>query len=285
MNARALFFAALVATGCGPREAPTCDRACLKGVLDSYLDALTKHDASRLSMSPAAKLTENGRTMALGEGLWKTAEAVTYRLDALDPTSGQMASETVVRENGELAHYLVRLKVDASGKISEVETILCRKGEQDLFAPDKLTTTPALYTQVVPAADRSSRNEMSAMADAYFTAVQTEGSANYKPAPLAVETNRFENGIQTTNVPIFGLPAASASEQLDKGFFKGLTLAHRRVPVIDEERGIALGIVVMQTALPHGVLLGEMFKISGGRIRQIQAVMVNHPNDGRTGWN
>ena len=292
MKTRVLVITAAIVTviGCGPREATpqaACDRACLASVLDAYLDALTRHDTSKLPTSSSVKFTENGRAMALGDGLWKSAEAITYRLDAIDPVGRQAATEAVVREHGELAHLLVRLKVDESQKITEAETIVCRKGQQDLFGPERLTTKPALYAEAVPASERSTRGQMAAMADAYFTAIQTEGSADYRPAPLAADMNRFENGIQTTNVAIFGMPAASASEQLEKGFFKGLTLAHRRVPVIDEERGIALGIAVMQIqqSAPQGLLLAEMFKISGGQIRQIQAMLLNHPNDGPTGWN
>ena len=43
--------------------------------------------------------------------------------------------------------------------------------------------------------------------------------------------NRFENGVQTTNVPVMGKPAMSGAEQLDKGMFKGLVIDHRRFPV------------------------------------------------------
>ena len=281
---------ALAATGCAsPGVAPgACDRGCLKGALDLYLDALVRHDSSKLTTSPSLKLTENGRQASLGGGLWKSATAITYRLDAIDPSTGQVATEAVVREGADLANLMVRLKVDDRRRISEIETIICRKGQQDLFGPDRLTTTPPVYAARVPETERSTREQMAAMADAYFTAVQTEGTADFRPAPLAAAANRFENGIQTTNVPVFGLPAASAAEQLERGFFKGLTLVHRRFPVIDEDRGIALGIVVMQIpqqSAPQGILLSEMFKISGGKIQQIQAVMVNHPNDGPTGWN
>lgn len=264
-----------------------CDRACLKRTLDSYLDAMTKHDASKLPVSKSVKFTENGRALKLGEGLWKTADAVTYRLYAIDPVGGQAAAEAVVRENGELANFLVRLKITGR-KIAEVETILCRKGkgQQEICGPEKLTATPPLYLEVVPAAERSTRGELTAAADAYFTAIQTEGTPHYKPAPLAADANRFENGIQTTNVPIpsMNLPAASASEQLDKGWFKGLGIADRRYPVLDEEHGIALGIVLMPYEPGKSFLLAEMFKVSGGKIREIQAVLVDHGSQ-PTGWN
>jgi hypothetical protein len=33
-----------------------------------------------------------------------------------------------------------------------------------------------------------------------------------------------------------------------------------------------------------GILISEMFKIAGKQIQQVQAVMVNVPNDSTTGW-
>lgn len=291
MKTRVFFFVATIAMAAGgmrattPARAGGCDQVCLKGMLDSYFDALPKHDASKLPTSPSVKFTENGHEITLGEGLWKTASAVTYRLDALDPQSSQAAAEAVISEKGQLANFLVRLKVDGK-KISEVETIVCRKGQEEIFGPEKLTVTPPLYTERIPVSQRNRREQLIAAADAYFTAIQTEGSDQYKRAPLAADANRFENGVQTTNVsiPTIGLAATSASEQLDRGVFKGITITHRRYPLVDEEHGIALAIVLMHVPKFGGLLLGEMFKISGGEIRQIQAVMVDQPDDGPTGW-
>ena len=88
-----------------------CDRACLQGFVDSYLDALAKHDPSKLPVAPAVKFTENGKELKLGEGFWKTAGASTYRLYALDPESGNAAAQAVVEENGGLDTFFVRLKL------------------------------------------------------------------------------------------------------------------------------------------------------------------------------
>ena len=99
--------------------------------------------------------------------------------------------------------------------------------------------------------------------------------------------NRFENGVQTTNVPVLGNPAMSGAEQLDKGIFKGLVIDHRRFPVVDEKHGVVVGLVLMHANMNGqigGILISEMFKIAGKRIQQVQAVMVNVPNDSDTGW-
>jgi hypothetical protein len=266
-------------------QASECDRARLKGVLDSYFAALLKHNPSGLPLSSRRKATENGHPVKLGEGIWKSAEAVTFRLDATDPEGGQAGAESVIKDGSGLALLLVRLKVTGN-QISEVETMLPQKGGA-LFGPDKLTATPAMYLELVPAAERATREQLASTADLYFTALQTEGTSQYNPAPLAADANRFENGIQTTNVPfdLFHKPAATTEQQMDEAWFKAWVVTDRRYPVLDEQRGIVLAIVLMQISPSQAVLLSEMFKVSGGKIRQVQAVLVDVPHDGPTSWN
>jgi hypothetical protein len=279
-------FLIVTISAVGLQAANSCDRACLQGFVDSYLDAMSKHDASKLPVADSVKFTENGNAMKLGEGFWKTAGASTYRLYALDPQSGDAGAQAVVAEKGELDLFFIRLKIKDK-KIAEAETLVCRKGQAGFFAPEKMTTAPALYSQPLKEAEQSTRSQLIEDASAYFTAVQTEGTKDYRSAPLAADMNRFENGVQTTNVPILGSPAMSGAEQLDKGIFKGLVIDHRRFPVVDTEHGVVVGMMLMHANMNGqmgGILISEMFKVAGGKIRQVQAVMVNVPNDSTTGW-
>lgn len=280
----AITAAALQAAG--KTSSGKCDRACLQGFVDFYLDALAKHDPSKLPVAAPVRFTENGKEMKLGDGFWKTAGQSSYRLYALDPAAGDAAAQAVVAEKGDLDPFFVRLKLKDK-KITEVETLVVRKGQAVFFAPEKITTAPAIYSETVPDTDQSARSQLIRDASAYFTAVQTEGTPDYKEAPLAPEMNRFENGVQTTNVAVMGNPAMSGSEQLNKGIFKGLVIDHRRFPVVDVEHGVVVGLVLMHTnqnGEKGTILISEMFKIVAAKIRQVQAVMVNVPNDSTTGW-
>ena len=49
-----------------------CDRACLEGLLDRYVDALVARDPSRLPAADTVRFTENGQRLELGDGLWRT---------------------------------------------------------------------------------------------------------------------------------------------------------------------------------------------------------------------
>ena len=65
---------------------PTCERQCLIGFVDRYLDALVAHDPSRLPLVKDVKYTENGAQLQLGDGLWGTVQA-RRRATAATPAS------------------------------------------------------------------------------------------------------------------------------------------------------------------------------------------------------
>ena len=264
----------------------SCDRACLQDYLSQYLIALEKHDPLSLPVTTSVKFTENGELLRLGEGFWKTAGAVgAYKLYILDPEGGAAAMQTVVKEKDTVVQMLLRLKID-SKKISEIETLVVRKGDHPFFAPERLDTLSPIYSQQVPATKRHSRQELIDAANAYFTAMQTEGTPEYQRAPFAKEMNRFENGVQTTNVSIAGKPPSTAEEQLDRAAFKGVMVMDRRYPVVDVENGTVLGIVTFNGAgRPNQLLLAEVFKVTDGKLQEIRAVMLNRPENAKTGWN
>src|SRR5690606_12210168 len=53
-----------------------CDRDCLIGYAERYLDALVHRDTTRAPFARHARFTENNVEMPLGEGLWGTINAV-----------------------------------------------------------------------------------------------------------------------------------------------------------------------------------------------------------------
>ena len=68
----------------------SCDRMCLTGLLDRYVDALIARDPSRLPVTANVRFTENGQRLVLGDGLWHTVTRKGgYRLDMADVEAGQ----------------------------------------------------------------------------------------------------------------------------------------------------------------------------------------------------
>ena len=57
--------------------------------------------------------------------------------------------------------------------------------------------------------------------------------------------------------------------------------------MVDTERGDVVGLILMhanRNGQMGGILISEIFKIAANKIQQVQAVMVNVPNDSNTGW-
>ena len=289
-----------------PTHAEDCDRACLEGLMDQFLTALEARDASALPLTADIRYTENGQTMALNDGLWKTfSKNSTYRLHVSDPVAGQIAFLGVIGENEEriIAHFRMQV-VDQ--KIAEVEALLARNTRMSKL--ENLQEPRPIFLETLPPEQRSGRKEMVAITDSYFTGLDTEESgAN---VPFDENCQRQENGMILANSPD---PEASPMQKLgckaqfDTGFSTIVTdVRERRFMVLDEERGLSYAIIffdhngtpkTMGTVggaqvevrspynRPSTIMIGELFKIVNGKIRQIEAIIVSVPYGMPSGWN
>ncbi len=270
-------------------QTTACDNACLKGFVDGYIAALAQRDPKKLPVVDGVKYTENGRVLDLGDGFWHTAGApLRYRDYLLDPDTGQAAALTALKEYEGVAQIAVRLKI-ANRKITQIETLVARVGDQRWFAPDTLEHLSDVFAQPVAQAERLSRADLVAAATAYFDAIQTEGTPQFVQAPFAPGMRRFENGLQTTNVtsnPLLERHTWSPDLQLERAQYKGTNVMDRRYPVVDVEHGSVLAIATFRRdgADTSTLLLAEIFKVTGGKLREIRAVILNLPNGAGTGW-
>ena len=199
-----------------------------------------------------------------------------------------MASFTALKEYDGVAQMFLRLKV-VDRKLAEIETFVVRVGDQRWFAPQNLKNLSNVFAETVPAAERHTRAELVAAANAYFDAIQTEGTPQFKQAPFAPGMKRFENGLQTTNVtsnPIMERHTWSPDKQLELASYKGIMVMDRRFPIVDREHGTVLAVGTFRREGPDTstLLLAEMFKVTGGKLREIRAVILNLPNGAGTGW-
>src|SRR5579859_1558168 len=63
-SAPSLLAQPVVAGGAG------CDRACLEGMVDKYLNAMVAHDPSRAPLSPTVKFAQDNVPLKIGTALW-----------------------------------------------------------------------------------------------------------------------------------------------------------------------------------------------------------------------
>ena len=245
-----------------------CDRACLEGIVEQYLDALAARDPKKLSLAPNAKFTENGQRLNLGDGIWNTATAKgVYRLFVTDAQAGQVGVIATVKEEAGNVMTAIHLKV-VNRQISEIETIVVRPaaagGAGGRGAPaggpapatganllDQMGKPHELYLQTVPAAERMSREDLIRISNMYFSGMQqNDGKGVY---PFADDCDRFENAGKTTNngqvkpdpkTATTYSAAWSCKEQFESGLIHFVTrIRDRRYVAVDQERGLVFSFV------------------------------------------
>lgn len=294
-----------------PRPNAGCDQACLDGFMHQYLTALGKHDPSGLPIAADAKMTENTKTVRLGEGIWKTMKYMKFWGETIsDPSTTQVVYFGVIQEDY-VSPLVVRLRI-ADGKIAEIETIVAHGTNPKMPPNDGFEVTPDLQLlaaikpfleDIVPRSQRSSRSQMIAAANAYFDGIEHQPGN----VPFAPDCNRIENGQLTTNNPTNteGLPPLGCQQQFQAKLFTYIPrIRDRRFPVVDEARGLVVAMGVFDIpgskawlrdgkevpappaiANPRNNLFNEVFKIQGGKIRLIQAFnLANEPYGTQTGW-
>jgi len=241
-----------------------CDETCLKGVMDGYLQALSRHDASSLPLAAHYRYTENGAQLELGkEALWVTFNSYgPYRHDVFDPKTGGVASYLSIVENHEIPFndlLAVRLKV-VSRRITEIETVVTRHARSAGALPPKEPSWMQIMEREEPAATRLSREKLRAGALAYMRSVAFHDG---DLAPYSESCIRLENGNvtaygphDTPPVPIGPQPTAVAGQPprpnllgigcakqlgyMEYSFITGFEDA--RTPIIDEKRQLVFAV-------------------------------------------
>src|SRR5882672_5124261 len=116
----------LAAVTAGAVQAADCDRACLKGLITKYVDAMVAHDPSKLPLAANVRFTEDSQELKLGEGLWKTvAKKGDFRQDYIDLKKQIAASHVMLFEENAQILYSVLLRV-TDQKITGIETLVDR---------------------------------------------------------------------------------------------------------------------------------------------------------------
>jgi len=279
-----------------------CDRDCLIGFTERYVDALAHRDTTRAPFAPHVRFTENNVEMPLGnDGLWGTINAVWEDSMAIaDEQTGNAAWFGIVEEHGNPAYLAFRIKVE-DRRITEVETIVNRLPDMPKpFAdPTQVYYDPA-FDEVVPPEERVSRERLVALADGYFSTVELNDGTIF--TPFHEDCGRVENGVRTTGAGGGSANNAAAiaqgcEEQFRLGIYRiNKRIRERRYPLIDEERQVVVATGFfdhantfdrytltdgreMRTVLkwPNSISLIEAFKIKDGKIHRIHAVFTYVP--------
>jgi hypothetical protein len=271
----------IVTTGCQNKTKLTasakCDRHCLEGFVDRYLEAMVAHDASRAPFAEDARYTENAEEIPLttiSDGLWTKATGLSdYKFYIADPQAGQVAFVGLIQtksreERNENTMGVekpvllsMRLKIE-NQLITEAEAIVVESMMGGGIG-GAMAVPPAAYSEALAPEERVSREELVRISSLYFDSIE---QCNGKIVPWHDECYRLENGMWTAGpklppelaVHMQEPPApkpgpggevspafarGACTEAIDSGVFALIeSIRPRRTPVVDVERGVTWGV-------------------------------------------
>ena len=193
------------------------------------------------------------------------------------------------------------------GRISEGEMLVVRPKDGYVFGDPLALKDKPIFREALTTSQRRPRAELVRIADSYFEGL---AHATETLTPFDPHCQRIENGVITASNPdpkprllVWKLDCHA---QFATHFSQFITnIRERRFPIVDEERGLVYGEVFFDHAgrmktqtladgtispvppdmqVPFTFEIGELFKISDGKIMRIEAVVIPAPYGMRSGW-
>jgi hypothetical protein len=285
---RAIYpFLALAFASTAAAEESHCARACLEGLMTGYLDAVIKHDPSAARLAEGYRQTENAKAVPVGRGVWQSVTGFgKLHRHFIDPMNGSAGFYGTMLEGDKGMIVTLRLLTE-KGQITEAEWYIARSDDPTAPPPgpgmSNFVSVEGAETTAPPMpiheTTRTARRVMVAAANSYFDALQTNDETLF-----AARSNwlRLENGFGTGRAPggaLIGKPGVYPGKKPEDPAISMPALSNvaaRRYPIVDEEAGVVLALVVFQR--PPGFpmarnLLSEWFTLENGKITGIYAVM------------
>lgn len=268
----------------GTAQAANCDRACLTGLLTTYIDAVVAHDPARLPVAAKVRFTEDSKDLELGQGLWQASTVKgEFRQDYIDERKQIAATHVQLHESNVQVLYSVLLRVQDS-KITGIETLVQRIPPEGRFQPDGSLGKPlAELKGAVPAGKAMSRKAMIKAALTYTEGLRI-GNFTTGKTPFAPKAWRVENGMFIAGV---GCPRADCP-----GLYTQKIMLHpdvkASVAAVDEKEGLVLLWMNFGDTNSYGpnnaLVTFEAFKVWGGEIHAINAFFRILPKETQRGW-
>lgn len=240
-----------------------------------------------------------------------------YRHDFVDPDRSEIATIATIFEGKVHSILAARLQVsngriDQIEAVVSRPSIMAPGDPMGQGADrlDALAKPSAVWFQQVPPAQRMSRDDLIRTANMYFSGLQ--GNDGHGVYPFSDDCQRIENGFRTTNqeqhiqLPgnkdgkqpyAYEFMKLGCKAQFEQGYYRFVTrIRDRRFVVVDPEYGTVFSFVffdhngtIPQVTLTNGRVvptglsvpftweLAEAFKVEGGLIHRVEAIMTQAP--------
>ena len=287
MHWRVALAAGLVAVSNPASAEAECDRTCLSGKLDQFLNAVVAKNPGAADLATRFRQTENAVITPAGKGIWQTNTGIgTIDRRYYDPETGQAEFFGTMKEGEKTSIASVRLKI-ADMKVTEAEWHIARSDSPGIMGDPKnpvfdletlLQNPPPSRT--VPVAERATREDLIAAVNSYFDGIVFQ-SGRYVQANPGCE--RYENGMGAPEYTLHG-PAPEDADFQDasdcRSGYQGLgivNVAARRYLVVDlEAQVVAASAVFIREPLnpKRRNYFMEIFYLDGGKISSVYASMI-----------
>ncbi len=278
---------AVTAAHSASAAAGACDRECLRGTMTTFLYALLKHDASKVPVAAAVRVTEDAIEKPLAKvGLLSTVTRLRgFRQDILDERAGMAGADVVVEESGAPVLLVVRLKV-VDRKITEIETVATRSRAEGLIFDIDGLSAPSEEMNYAPRPEQLASREEAIDAAMHYpaglNAAKTFAAVN---APFAPNAYRYENGQVMAGPDCKFAPGCQNISTQPLAIFERLGDVATRVIGVDERLGIVWLRMAWGVRQKGGdqLTVWESFKVYDGQIHAVEAFMKILPVELRSG--
>ena len=244
------------------RAQTECTRPMLQAAADSYIEAQKAGNLSKMALDPKVKFIENMSDTTKEKGLWNTALPIALHHSIYDVGRCKTFSEVIVTEGSQPCVIGTRLTVK-DGKVTEIDSLITKKGDWLFNAPDYLKYSSADNWDVLPVDDRVSRQNLVDAGNQYFDFVFMD--KGIRP-PWGTPCARLEGGAYTN-------PKNEYKDTCQIPAPLGNMYIINRSYVVDEEMGAVN--VFCRFGGATGMPDSHLFRLVNGRYRWIHTLSVN----------
>jgi hypothetical protein len=245
-----------------PPAKPVCTRADLQVAADSYVQAQTSGNVSKMALAEDAMFLENMSEVAKDAGLWNTALPIALSRSFLDSTRCRTFTEVIVTEGDHQYVVGTRLYVDA-GKIKRVDSLVTDEGDWLFNANAYLKYSSAEDWSAPAPAARVSAKELISAANSYLDLF----SDKFIAAPWGIPCARLEGGAYTNR-------NNNPNATCEVGIPPGILYIVNRDYVIDEEMGV-INVYCRFGNSATGMPDSHTFRLVNGKYTNVHTLSVN----------
>ncbi|KAI1125418.1 hypothetical protein F5Y10DRAFT_284282 [Nemania abortiva] len=263
-----IYSVLLACAGLAAQVSAACSRETLQQVAAAYVEAAAGGKVTGLTLAPNTSYAENDKPMDIATGVLSQPIKIDFNRSIYDTT--QCATFTELTAATQSHPYVIytrmMLTADAS-QITKIESVVSDSGDWAFNATGHLYWTKQEKWDLIPEAQRDTREVIQAAGDAYLN----QWGDSKLAVPLGTPCARLEGGSYT------GQSNANANTCRMGAFPQPLKVGERRY-IIDEELGavdIFNNFPWLEASKPNGAVPSTNFiRVEKGLIRYIHEITV-----------